>query len=51
MPYGAEHLPLPAQLEVDLGELEPVAVFRERAQPARVLGAEEQADRLAPAVA
>ena len=48
---GAEHLPLAAQLEVDLGELEPVAVLGERAQPRRLLRPEQQAQRLVLAAA
>ena len=47
----AEHLPLAAQLEVDLGELEAVAVLGERPQPARLLGPEQQAHRLVLAAA
>ena len=47
----AEHLPLAAQLEVDLGELEAVAVLAQRAQAARLLGPEEQAQRLVLAAA
>ena len=47
----AEHLALAAQLEVDLGQLEAVAVLVHRAQPARVLGPEQQAQRLVLAAA
>ena len=47
----AEHLPLAAQLEVDLGELEAVAVLGQRAQARRLLGPEQQAQRLVLAAA
>ena len=47
----AEHLALAAQLEVDLGELEAVAVVGQRAQPGRLLGPEQQAQRLVRAAA
>src|SRR4051794_25814734 len=40
-----QHLALAPQLEVDLGELEAVAVVGERAQPRRLLGSEQHAHR------
>src|SRR4051794_5009981 len=42
---GAGQLPLPSELEVDLGETEPVGVLGERLETQRLGRAEEQAQR------
>jgi hypothetical protein len=41
----AHELPLPTQLEVDLGEAEAIGVVSQRAQPPRLLRTEQQAQR------